>query len=81
MSSVPKKYYGLASSMLSTVRLVGQVLSIAIVTLLLSIDWSWLEATDRVVRNIELSFLMFTVLCIIGIVPSLSRKKQPSEKN
>ena len=81
MSSVPKKYYGLASSMLSTVRLVGQVLSIAIVTLLLSIDWSWLEATDRVVRNIELSFLMFTVLCIIGIVPSLSRKKHPSEKN
>ncbi len=79
MSSVPKKYYGLAASMLSTVRLVGQVVSIAIVTLLLSIDWSWLAETDSIVRNIELSFLVFTVLSVIGIIPSLSRKKQHSE--
>ncbi|MBP8597747.1 MAG: MFS transporter [Selenomonas sp.] len=79
MSSVPKKYYGLAASMLSTVRLVGQVVSIAIVTLLLSIDWSWLAETDSIVRNIELSFLVFTVLSVIGIIPSLSRKKRHSE--
>ena len=79
MSSVPKKYYGLAASMLSTVRLVGQVVSIAIVTLLLSIDWSWLAEADSIVRNIELSFLVFTVLSVIGIIPSLSRKKQHSE--
>ena len=79
MSSVPKKYYGLAASMLSTVRLVGQVVGIAIVTLLLSIDWSWLAEIDSIVRNIELSFLVFTVLSVIGIIPSLSRKKQHSE--
>ncbi|XOQ26552.1 MAG: Spectinomycin tetracycline efflux pump [Mitsuokella multacida] len=75
MSSVPKKYYSLATSMLGTVRLVGQVTSVAIVTMILSLSWSFLMPSDELLRNIELSFIVFTILCAAGIVPSAARSK------
>lgn len=74
MGSVPKKYYSLATSMLGTVRLVGQVTSVAIVTMLLSLDWNFLTPSDELLRNIEISFIVFTILCTIGVVPSAARK-------
>lgn len=74
MGSVPKKYYSLATSMLGTVRLVGQVTSVAIVTMLLSLDWNFLTPSDELLRNIEISFIVFTILCTIGLVPSAARK-------
>ena len=75
MSSVPKQYYSLATSMLGTVRLVGQVTSVAIVTMILSLSWSFLMPSDELLRNIELSFIVFTILCAAGIVPSAARSK------
>lgn len=79
MSSVPKKYYSLATPMLGTVRLVGQVTSVAIVTMILSLGWSFLTPSDELLRNIEISFIVFTILCIIGVVPSAARQ-QSEEK-
>lgn len=73
MGAVPKRYYSLATSMIGTVRLVGQVISVAIVTMVLSFEWSGLLEMQELVRNIEISFVVFTVLCIIGILPSVAR--------
>lgn len=73
MGSVTPQYYGAASSVVGTVRLIGQVLSVAIITLILSQNQngtvSWLTA------HIQLAFLIFTILCAIGIIPSAIRNK------
>lgn len=74
MGAVPKQQYSLATSMLGTVRLVGQVISVAIVTMVLSIDWDFLTPGAGLVRNIEISFVAFTVLCAAGILPSVARR-------
>ena len=63
--------------MLGTVRLVGQVLSCAIVTLLLSLRWD-APAEASLLHSIELSFVVFAVLCVLGIVPSLARRAAKS---
>lgn len=75
MGAVPKRQYSLATSMLGTVRLVGQVASVAIVTMVLSFDWNFLTPDAELVRNIEISFVVFTTLCVIGILPSVARLK------
>ena len=64
-------------AMLGTVRLVGQVLSCAIVTLLLSLRWD-APAEESLLHSIELSFVVFAVLCVLGIVPSLARRAAKS---
>lgn len=73
MGSVAKHQYSLATSMIGTVRLVGQVVSVAIVTMVLSLDWDALTPGAGLMRNIEISFVVFTVLCVIGILPSVAR--------
>jgi len=74
MGSVASKYYGAASSVVSTVRLIGQVLSVAIITLILS--QSGAAATSTwLAQHIQQAFIVFTVLCAIGIIPSAARSK------
>ena len=80
MGAVPKRYYSLATSMIGTVRLVGQVISVAIVTMVLSLDWNWLPQLEGLVRNIEISFIVFTLLCLIGILPSVARRARGTER-
>ncbi len=77
MGSVEKRFYGVASSTLGTMRLTGQAVSMAIVTLVmasivgsveLSPDYSGL-----LVKSAKTSFLVFTALCFAGIFASLAR--------
>lgn len=74
MGSVTPKYYGVASSVVSTVRLIGQVLSVAIITLILSQSGAS-AASDWLAQHIQQAFIVFTILCAIGIVPSAARSK------
>jgi MFS family permease len=78
MSALPSQYYNMASSLLSTMRLGGQVLSMALVTLLLAISWPPLSPAASLSRNISLAFLFFSVLCFLGVIPSLLRRKNKS---
>ena len=77
MSSVRKEVYGLASSTLGTMRLVGQSVSMAIVTLMLSHFVGNVElefaSTASLINCTRVSFMVFTVLCFIGIFASLAR--------
>ena len=59
---------------------VGMVISVAIVTMVLSLGWSGLLEMQELVRNIEISFVIFTVLCIIGILPSVARRASGAEQ-
>lgn len=77
MGSVKKDIYGLASSTLGTMRLVGQVVSMAVVTLLISLYVGNVELqyaeTASLIKYTRVSFIVFTVLCAIGVVASMAR--------
>lgn len=78
MGSVSKYLYGVASSMVSVMRMSGQAVSMAVVTVLLSSaalheagDW-----TGGLAAAIRLIFSCLTVSCAAGIVASLARGKR-----
>jgi hypothetical protein len=60
MSAVEKRYYGIASSTLGTMRLTGQAVSMAIVTLLMSIYLGNAELTPGI--KLQASFLYQSLL-------------------
>ncbi|SMB99085.1 drug resistance transporter, EmrB/QacA subfamily [Thermanaeromonas toyohensis ToBE] len=77
MSSVPKAYYGIASSTLGTMRLVGQAFSMAVVALIFSFYFKGIpitpETSSLLLTSNHISFLAFAVLSAAGILPSLAR--------
>ena len=79
MSSVEKKYYGVASSTMGTMRLVGQVLSLGVATLFISLYVGEQDLTHELapdfLRSFELAFETFAILCFLGVGASLARGK------
>ncbi|MCL6446963.1 MAG: MFS transporter [Armatimonadetes bacterium] len=77
MSSVEKRFYGVASSTLGTMRLVGQASSMAIVTLIMAlyVGRSELSAASagQFLDAARVSFIVLTVICCGGIFASLAR--------
>ncbi len=74
MGSVDKQHYGSAASALATMRLVGQAVSMAIVSLLLALH-AGSNKSDAVSSAAHDAFLVFTALCAFGIIASLARGK------
>jgi MFS family permease len=79
MGSVTKQYYGVASAMLATMRLMGQMLSQGIATLLFALFIGRVAITREYyaafLASMKTAFAIFTVLCIFGIFSSLVRGK------
>jgi len=79
MSSVEKKFYGVASGMLSTMRLTGQMFSMGISTLVFALYIGKVSITPEYyqpfLKSVRIIFVVFTVLCILGIFASLARGK------
>lgn len=79
MSSVPRKYYGVASSTLGTMRLLGQAFSMATVSLAFALYVGGLRISPAVgpllLKSMRLAFSVFTALSIAGILASLARGK------
>ncbi|MDA8228229.1 MAG: MFS transporter [Desulfitobacterium hafniense] len=78
MSSVEKKLYGVASSSLGTMRLVGQAMSMAIVTMTSSLYVGGLkigsvEYADHFLKSLEVSFIIFAILSVFAVFASLAR--------
>lgn len=77
MGSVEKRFYGVASATLGTMRLTGQAISMAIVTLLLALYIGSVElrlaSPELLVQGARVTFVIFTVLCVAGIFASLAR--------
>ncbi|WP_346353224.1 MFS transporter [Azotosporobacter soli] len=76
MSSVEKKHYGVAASTLAMMRLTGQAVSMAIVTLLFSLHSSSENTSALLLQSSHNAFLIFTALCTCGIFASLARGKR-----
>lgn len=77
MSSVEKSFYGVASGTVATMRLIGQMLSMAIVTFLFSIIIGKEEISPSnygaFLISVNILFIIFTISCLIGIYFSLNR--------
>jgi EmrB/QacA subfamily drug resistance transporter len=77
MGSVEKKYYGVASATLGTMRLTGQVLSMGIAMMIFAIYIGRVQITPEYyplfLKSMKSAFAIFAVLCFGGIFASLAR--------
>ncbi|MDW8013418.1 MAG: MFS transporter, partial [Archaeoglobaceae archaeon] len=78
MSSVEKKFFGLASATLATMRVVGQAFSMGIVTLIFAVMLGKSripEVLPEFIVTLKVSFIVSVVLCLFGVFVSLARGK------
>lgn len=79
MSSVDRRYYGVAGAMVSTVRQTGMMVSMGIVMMILALYLGQAEIgkadLGRFVACMRMSFIIFAVMCLGGIFASLARGK------
>lgn len=79
MSCVPPAKFGVANSILATMRTTGQSSGMAIIMLVVSgtVGNQSLYAIkpEQLVHTVHIAFIIFTALCAAGIFMSLQRKK------
>ena len=79
MSSVEKRFYGVASGTIGTMRLTGQMLSMGIAMLIFAIYIGRVQITPEYyplfLRSVKSAFIIFAVLCFGGIFASIARGK------
>jgi MFS family permease len=85
MSSVQKKYFGVASATLSTMRLIGQMSSMGITMLIFAIflgDHPISETNSfLLLKSTKFIFAILAVVCCGGIFASLARGKMHNGNN
>lgn len=79
MSAVEKRFYGIASGTLGTMRLTGQMLSMGIATLIFAVYLGRVQIAPAnyplFMKSIRSAFTIFAVLCFAGTFASLARGK------
>ena len=77
MGSVEKRYFGIASGTVATMRLLGQKVSMAIAMVIFAVLIGREPISpanyDQFLQSVRLSFLIFACLCAVGILFSLLR--------
>ena len=83
MACVEAKDYGVAASILATMRSLGHTSSMAIVTLIVSMYMGSSALADAkpklLIETIHTSFIVFFVICVIGVFISAKRKRDGGE--
>ncbi len=83
MGSVTRKDYGVASSTLGTMRLVGQAMSMGIAMMILALFIGRTQITPdqhiQLASSMQVAFSLFAALCIAGVFLSLVRCRQEEE--
>jgi EmrB/QacA subfamily drug resistance transporter len=79
MGAVERRFYGVASATLGTMRLVGQMFSIGIVMLIINVILGRVQITPQYypmfLRSAHTAFIIFAIVCAVGVFASLSRGK------
>jgi EmrB/QacA subfamily drug resistance transporter len=79
MGSVEKRFYGVSSATLGTMRLTGQMLSMGIVMLIFATYIGRVQITPEYyplfLTSVKIAFIIFATLCFGGIFASLARGK------
>jgi len=79
MGSVEKEYYGIASGVVSTMRVLGQIMSMAIATIIFAIFTGKVQIEPGMyslfLKSIKICFIIFSLLSLAGIYFSWTRGK------
>ncbi|KFO67255.1 MFS transporter [Smithella sp. SCADC] len=85
MSAVEKKYYGVASATVGTMRLTGQMFSMGITMLVFAVilgDYPISAANNYLLlKSAKFIFAILAVICCVGIFASLARGKMHNGNN
>ncbi len=77
MGSVDKRFFGIASGTVATMRLLGQMISMAIAMVIFAVligrEQIMPSNYELFLKSVKLSFLIFTFLCVAGIFFSITR--------
>lgn len=77
MSSVERRFYGVASASVGTMRLVGQMLSIGFTTMFFSLELGNANISKGTLpaflNVVHIVFLLFAIICGLGIFASMAR--------
>jgi MFS family permease len=84
MGSVGKKYLGVASATVGTMRLTGQMFSMGIATMVLQLFLGNRQLSSQVsarfLTSMRTSLIIFAVLCFLGIFASLARGRSDNRR-
>jgi EmrB/QacA subfamily drug resistance transporter len=79
MSSVDKKFYGVASGTVGTMRLIGQMFSMGLTMLIFALHFGSVRITPEYyaafLTSIRTIFFILCILCFCGVFASLARGK------
>ncbi|MFH1833969.1 MAG: MFS transporter [bacterium] len=79
MGSVERRYVGVASASLGTMRMIGQAISIGVATLVLAVivGRQDIQPADypHLLSAVRITFSLLTAFCVVGVVASLVRGK------
>jgi len=79
MGSVEQRFFGVASATLGTMRLIGQMFSMGVATLILALIVGKVQITPEhygaFLTSLKTTFVLFAVLCFGGVFASLARGK------
>jgi EmrB/QacA subfamily drug resistance transporter len=79
MGSVENRFYGIASGAIGTMRSLGQMLSMGIATVIFGIYIGRTQISEEqypfLMKSIQVAFVVFTILCFVGIFASMIRGK------
>jgi MFS family permease len=80
MSSVEKRHLGIASGVVGTMRMIGQMMSMGIAMMLLALYIGVQKISPAtyhgLMHSMKTGFMIFSMLCILGIFASLARNNR-----
>ena len=84
MSSVEKKHLGIASGVVGTMRMVGQMMSMGIAMMLIALFMGKQKIDPatfpQLMKAIKTGFIIFSILSVLGIFASLARNDKLKRK-
>ena len=84
MSSVDRRFFGIASASVGTMRLLGQMLSMGIVTLIFALYIGRAQITPQsyamLIKSVRVAFTVSTCFCVAGVFFSLYRGRLRPEE-
>jgi len=84
MGSVDKRFYGLASGAVGTMRLLGMMISMGMATVVFALLIGRVEISETnypaLIKSIRILFFLFSTLCFGGIFASMVRGKTRSSQ-
>lgn len=79
MGSVEKRFYGLASGSMGTMRMLGMMISMGIATVIFTVYLGRVQITVAYypvfIKGVNVAFVVFAILCFGGIFSSMVRGK------